>query len=195
MEKTEKDEFLIDKIRNGDRKSEEELYNKYRKIVTKHIVTKFPFNYDTDDDVSEILIKIFESISDYDKEKSKFLTWVMKITNHHMIDKSRSSTYSVINNTSLLESDDRGMITTNTSDMGVCGVGCFYSTTSLSDSIETNDSLDFIENKIGVKDFHLLNMKYGEGFNYNEMAEEMRTSSSTISNRVNYVKSKLKKGK
>ena len=47
MGKTEKDEYLIDKIKNGDRKAEESLYDKYRKIITKHIVNKYPFNYYT----------------------------------------------------------------------------------------------------------------------------------------------------
>ena len=58
MEKTEKDEFLINKIKGGDRKSEEFLYDKYRKIITRYIVNKYPFNYETDDDVSDILIGI-----------------------------------------------------------------------------------------------------------------------------------------
>ena len=63
--------------------------------------------------------------------------------------------------------------------------------------METNDLLDFISNKIGIKDFHLLNMKYGQGYDYKDMEKEMKMSSSTISNRVNYVRSKLKgkKGK
>jgi DNA-directed RNA polymerase specialized sigma24 family protein len=38
-------------------------------------------------------------------------------------------------------------------------------------------------------------MKYGEGYDYKDMEKEMGVSSTTISNRVNYVKSKLKRGK
>ena len=60
---------------------------------------------------------------------------------------------------------------------------------------EDNDALSFISNKIGLQDFHLLNMKYKEGYDYKEMESEMKISSSTISNRVNYIKSKIKKGK
>ena len=61
------------------------------------------------------------------------------------------------------------------------------------EDIENKDTLSFISTKIGLKDFHLLNMKYSEGYDYNEMEKEMRMSSSTISNRVNYLKSKIKK--
>ena len=57
---------------------------------------------------------------------------------------------------------------------------------------ENKDALSFISNKVGLQDFHLLNMKYSEGYDYKEMEQEMKMSSSTISNRVNYVRSKIK---
>jgi len=196
MEKTEKDEFLINKIKGGDRKSEEFLYDKYRKIITRYIVNKYPFNYETDDDVSDILIKIFENIDKFDINKSKFNTWVINLTTNHMIDKSRSTNYWNTLNTDSLNADDSGKITfTTTTD----NVSTIFSVTPTSlfnsDNVEINDSLDFIENKIGMQDFHLLNMKYKEGYDYNEMAKEMRTSSHTLSNRISYIKNKLKKGK
>ena len=122
MEKTEKDESIINKIINGDRKAEENLYNRYRKILTKFIVNKYPSNYDTDDDVSDILIKVFTSIKNYDKNKSQFNTWVINVAQNHMIDKSRSSTFNVINNSDTYCADDTGVITTTSMD-------CFYSAT------------------------------------------------------------------
>ena len=61
--------------------------------------------------------------------------------------------------------------------------------------MENKEALSFISNKIGIEDFHLLNMKYNEGYDYNEMEKEMKMSSNTISNRVSYVRSKLRKKK
>jgi DNA-directed RNA polymerase specialized sigma24 family protein len=36
-------------------------------------------------------------------------------------------------------------------------------------------------------------MKYVQGYNYCEIGKEFNTTSSTISNKVNYIKTKLKK--
>ena len=194
MERTEKDESLINKIINGDRKAEEILYSRCKKLITKFIVNKYPFNYDTEDDVSDILIKIFERINTFDSEKSQFNTWVVNISNNHMIDKSRKLTYTMITNTNYFSSDDTGKISLDSFN----DTSCFVTPTtsfSVDNSLEINDSLNYIENKIGIQDFHLLNMKYKEGYDYEEMATEMRVSSSTLSNRVNYIKSKLKRGK
>jgi len=66
-------------------------------------------------------------------------------------------------------------------------------TPSPDQEMENQDALNFISNKVGLQDFHLLNMKYSQGYDYNEMEKEMKVSSSTLSNRVNYVRSKLRK--
>jgi DNA-directed RNA polymerase specialized sigma24 family protein len=36
-------------------------------------------------------------------------------------------------------------------------------------------------------------MKYLQGYDYNEIGKEFNVSSSTVSNKVNYIKTKLKK--
>jgi RNA polymerase sigma-70 factor (ECF subfamily) len=188
----EEDGILIKKIISGDRKAQEELYNRYKKIVTKQIVNKYPFNRDTDDDVSEVLIRVFEKLKSYDETKAKFITWVLNITENYMIDKSRSSSFQLNNNSSTYMTLDDGAITLTSSS----SPKCFYSTSITPDlNFENEDALDFIYDKIGIQDFHLLNMKYGEGYDYKDMEKEMGVSSTTISNRVNYVKSKLKRGK
>jgi DNA-directed RNA polymerase specialized sigma24 family protein len=38
-------------------------------------------------------------------------------------------------------------------------------------------------------------MKYVQGYDYNEIGKEFNLTSSTISNKVNYIKTKLKKDK
>lgn len=195
-----KDTNLIRGIKSGDKKSEQQLYNKYRKIVDSYLKIKYPNNIEHDDNVSEILIKIFENIDQYDKKRAKFRTWVTKVANNYMIDNARKNENNPIQ--ASLDSVDGSLsfyttTDTTTGDLSVNTTNCFTTPISFTsqpdEQMETNDSLDFISNKIGIKDFHLLNMKYGQGYDYKDMEKEMKMSSSTISNRVNYVRSKLKK--
>ena len=58
---------------------------------------------------------------------------------------------------------------------------------------EIADSLKYISSQIESTDFHMLKMKYCDGYNYNEISKEFNITSTTVSNRVNYIKTKLKK--
>jgi RNA polymerase sigma factor (sigma-70 family) len=58
---------------------------------------------------------------------------------------------------------------------------------------ENNSSISYISTQISPQDFTLLDMKYVQGYDYCEIGKEFNVTSSTISNRVNYIKTKLKK--
>lgn len=189
---------LIQSILDGDEKSEKVLYNKYRKIVEDYLKSKYPNNSNIDDDVSEILIKIFMSLPSYNFKKSKFKSWVFTIAKNHMIDKSR--TFDVLCNTFTLD-DVNGTITVNNNDeeyysssttnLSPENINASYTTSYITD-FENCDAVNHIFNQVESCDFTLLNMKYSEGYNYNEIGMEFNMTSNTISNRVNYVKSKIK---
>lgn len=199
-----KDIILVQDIKNGDIHAQEKLYYKYKKRIDKYLSIKYPNDKDHDDSVSEILIKIFENINQFDNKRAKFHTWATKIANNYMIDKARKN--------------ENNPIQARYDTTSMDGSLCIYSSSPTSDidltvgsttindfqprsfsqpdtQMENKDALDFISNRIGIKDFHLLNMKYKEGYDYKEIENEMKLSSSTASNRVNYVRSKLKKGK
>lgn len=200
-----KDTVLIQGIKDGNKKYENLLYEKYKKRIGKYLKHKYPSDREIEDNISEILIKIFEKIDQFDKGRSKFYTWVINITKNFMVDKSRKNlnnpvqvSFDSANDGSLsLYSSDLSSDTNNltvgfssTSNITPC------SSHSLPDQdMENKEALSFISNKIGIEDFHLLNMKYNEGYDYNEMEKEMKMSSNTISNRVSYVRSKLRKKK
>ena len=84
---------LITKVINGCRKSEELLYNKYRKLITNFINRSYPNDHDVEDDASDILMKIIENLRSYDPNSAQFNTWVMCITKNHMIDKFKKIKY------------------------------------------------------------------------------------------------------
>lgn len=201
----EKDIVLIKQIKNGNKKAEETLYKKYSKIIKKYLSNKYSNQIDLDDNVSEILIKIFENINCFDKKKSSFQTWVINIAKNYMIDQSRtqffklkynSGTYTISNDGSI----NVGFTTENYSNNVTLKNTCYSYTIAQNYELpnvflETSDSINFISNNTNPNDYHLLTMKYKEGYNYNEMETEMGVSSSTLSNRINYIKTKLKKTK
>jgi DNA-directed RNA polymerase specialized sigma24 family protein len=53
--------------------------------------------------------------------------------------------------------------------------------------------VSFISTQISPNDFALLDMKYVQGYDYKEIGSEFQLTSSTVSNKINYIKTKLKK--
>lgn len=186
---------LIAETLNGSNSAQSELYRLYKKKIDLFLSNKYGNKDDHADDVSEILIKIFESLNKYDSEKSKFDTWVYMIAKNYMIDKSRKMKplyVSFTSNTFNIDNMVNGTTTTNTSSLDMLEPPSYLS--SPHDTLETNDSLDFISNKIGIDEFSMLSMKFKEGYSYDEIAKEFNSDESKISNKVNYTRSKIKKG-
>ena len=182
----------------GNLEAEEILYEKYKKIITDFLGKKYSLFNDVEDDVAEILIKVFMNISTYDVTKSKFKSWVFNIAKNHIIDKWRNNgTISLTgsNTTCTISTEDallNSCITTSTAMIGTCGT---FTTFNCCAGIEFENcsSINHISNQLSPQDFTLLDMKYVQGYNYTEIGSEFNVSSSTISNRVNYIKTKLKK--
>ena len=57
---------------------------------------------------------------------------------------------------------------------------------------EISDSLNYVSNQMNPNDFSMFTMK-NIGYNYNEIGMEFNISSQTISNRLNYIRTKIKK--
>lgn len=196
------------KIISGDQVAQETFYNKYKKIVKDFIRSKYPKLNDTDDYVADILIKVFYSLDKYDQEKSSVKSWVLVITKHYMIDVWRTKAANGTFCNSSLSISNNGMATgqltvngtpigwadeaTITTSMSSFGTGSF--TTSNADcEFENCNTVCYLSTQLSPMDFSLLNMKYVQGYDYNEIGKEFNLTSSTVSNRINYVKTKLKK--
>lgn len=167
---------LINGIKNGDRKCRERVYKIFRKTVFSFLIKKYPNNKDIDDDTSEIMIKIFERIEKYDSEKSKFNTWVINIANHHMIDKWKK------NKLDMQNFDDLGILTMNISN---------HTMNSAIDNLNYDSTLNQLSNKIDEQCMDMVQMKYS-GYSYNEIAVKFNVTASQVSNKLNYIKKKMK---
>ena len=183
---------------NGNPGAQETVYNKYRKIVKDYILGKYGTYYDIDDDVSEIMIKVFLNLESFDSTKAKFKSWVITISKNYIIDKWRSRgtvTFTLTDNPnySLTSCDysnscySGNLVTTNS--VGITNADC----NSTSCTFENCNTINYISTQLSPSDYTLLDMKYVQGYNYNEIGSEFQVTSSTVSNRINYIKTKLKK--
>ena len=163
---------------NGNREAQKIIYNKYKKIIYNFIKSKYKQYSDIDDDISEIIIKVFLNLDNYDNSKSEFKTWVLTITKNYMIDKWRCS--NELSQSSTLSPENNEQIIYNN-----------YMTTN--DDFENNNSINFISSQLSSSEYMLLDMKYLQGYNYNEIGQEFNLTSNTVSNKVNYIKTKIKK--
>jgi RNA polymerase sigma factor (sigma-70 family) len=196
----QEDTELIQESLNGKAKAQEILYNKYSEIVKDFIRKKYSSYHDIEDDVSEIMIKVFTKLDGFDAEKSRFKSWVISITKNHMVDKWRCNTITLTSGNSCsfsitADNFSPNTVYSSTSDDTMVLNNSNVFTTRSCDNIEfeNRNSITHISNQLTSQDFTLLNMKYVLGYNYNEIGKEFNVTSSTISNRVNYIKTKLKK--
>lgn len=188
----------------GNQKAEEILYEKYKIIIHNYLKSKYPKNQDIDDDVSEVMIKAIMNLEKYDINKSKFKSWIFSIAKNHMIDKWRTNTisltgsninciysYSTTGDFDLNVTNNTVSNNTNMIDINNCSYTTSYCTADY--DYENCSSISYISTQLTPQDFTLLDMKYVQGYNYNEIGVEFNLTSSTVSNRINYIKTKLKK--
>lgn len=186
----------------GNHQAEETFFKKYQKIVKHYLSTKFPKinTDDLDDCVSMILIDVFYRLNKYNPEKSSVRTWVLIIAKHFMIDRWRSTnacTTTILPasaNVSLTSCDITnshfGTATCTNNSHAIVTNCCNYSTSC---NFENSNAISYISSQLSPVDFTLLDMKYVQGYDYKEIGSEFQLTSSTVSNKINYIKTKLKK--
>ena len=180
----EKDIENIQKVLKGDKKSEKHIYEKYSKIV-KDYIRRQSTSLEIDDDVADIMIKVFSNLQIYDENKSSFKSWVIGIAKNHMIDKWRKN--DVLSGTFNID------LTNDTLTVSNNNVDNTFTVNNTTSCYDTTNAISYISSQMSVTDFTMLNMKYMQGYSYCEIGLEFNTTSSTVSNRVNYIKSKIKK--
>ena len=201
MNTDQEDIILIQGVIVNNTESQNKLYDKYTKYVKNFLRKNYTAYYDLDDDVSEIMIKIFTGIKSFDIKKSSFTSWVCTIAKNHMIDKWRANdiSYMLTTNTSGNYITSSLTYSDNTSNMdnnfviNSSGTNTFTTSSySASCEYEISNTTSFITSQLSSCDCAFLEMKYIYGYDYCEIGNEFNISSTTVSNRVNYIKNKLK---
>jgi len=183
--------ILIQNTLNGNPQAQEKLYNKYKKLIMNFLKAKY--SQSDIDDVSEIMIKIFINLKLFDNTKSKFSSWVFSIAKNYMIDKWRSNATFSAENINYITTNDCISTSNNSNYITSTNINNLEFITNYNMEFENNNSINYISKQLSPEEFTLLDMKYVQGYDYCEIGKEFNVSSSTISNRVNYIKTKLKK--
>jgi RNA polymerase sigma factor (sigma-70 family) len=184
---TENSKIIQNILNGGDLEAQNHLYEICKNNIEAYLKYKYPKYIDYDDDVSEIITKIFDNLNLFDQNRSNLKTWIISITNNHIIDKWRDNKISSIkqnkkNNQTISEDINETFFSSS-------------STTQTNKNIdfETKDLVNYLYSQISYPDCELLDMKYVQGYTHEEIGNKFNLSSATISNRINYIKSKLKK--
>lgn len=184
-------EKLISETINGDKLAQSKLYLIYKNKINLFLKKKYGNKSDYNDDISEIIFKIFNKLKNFDSTKSNFDTWVITIAKNYMIDKCKKKKPHYVSfisdnqssdNFDYHEDDIYQMIEPTSDDK------------TPYELLELNDSMKHISNQLTIVDFSMLSMRYIDGYTYKEIAKEFRSNDMKISNRIYNIKSKIKKG-
>lgn len=158
----------------GDVLHQDLLYKTYKKKLTGYIKNYYDVKEeDVEDIVSEILVKVFLGLKNFNEKKSIFNTWVINIAKNHMVDLWRKNEISMVYNDDYY-SDDNSVATID-----------------IDFKESYRDRHDFLKN-LTINECELLEMKYEYGFTYEDIGLYTQMSASTIANKVNYIKTKIK---
>lgn len=82
---------MIKIYENADTARQERIYIEFKDKVTRYVRGKIGSEYDSEDVVSDVFVKVFNGISDFDENKAKLSTWIYTITRNAVIDYFRVS--------------------------------------------------------------------------------------------------------
>lgn len=195
LKKYETDEELLEKIKKGDEKAENELLSRYKYLVVKISRGYFIVGGDLEDLVQEGMIGLYKAIKAYTNEKeASFKTFAVLCIKHQIQTAIK-------------------MANTN-KNKPLSSAVSFQSFTENS----ANESLDYLpielvledtpaEKVINKENFNLLKEKikstlsplelkvlnlYLQGYSYKEISSTLNVSSKSIDNSLSRIKSKLK---
>ena len=173
MSSTEK-EMIQKIITTNNYFDQKEFYDKYKKIVKDYLNTKYPNNGEIDDDVSEIMIKVFFGLKSYDSTKTKLKTWVINVAKNHMIDKWRAN---------------KNIEKINIIDINI------DSSSSFIDDFENTNVLNCLSSMINPVDYNILNLKYFYGYELKEIEDQFNMNSGDAWGKIKKIKYKIQKNK
>ena len=160
---------LVNGVLLGDRKAEKLFYEKYKEVVYKYIKFKFPVNSEIEDDVSDIMIKIFVGLKSFNGEKTKLNTWIINVAKNHMIDKWRVVKPTMVSGYDLVVDTTDG------------------------ENFDAIDLISHISGSTDSNDYFLLNLKYFDGYKLSEIGNEFNLTPSKVLNKISNIKAKIKK--
>jgi len=184
ISRQDRDVELLNSILNDNNsKANNELYSYYTEEIKKHIKKKFKLtNEDSEDLTSDTVVKMLSNLKEYDSDKSNFKTWVLTIAENTTINfknKLSNRTEHFVYN-QIEDIDKNHFIEIPCQD-------------NFEEKFATDNTLNYITSDLDHESERMIKMKYVEGYSHNEIGQVYSLTSSTVSNKINYTKSKLHK--
>jgi len=178
----QEDNLLIEQIiKHNDQKASNKLYDWYYKEVKTYIKKKFSklSSDDVDDLSADAITKSFVSLTTYDSKKSTFKTWIYTIAENVVLDFSRKLENRIDKvHYHYLEDADKQNFEIPLSD-------------SYEELYSVKQTFNHLVSNLDDQTQGMIKKKYVEGYSHNEIGEMYSLTSSTVSNKINYAKSKL----
>lgn len=178
------DILLIEQIiKHNDQKASNKLYNWYYKEVKTFIKKKFSklSSEDVEDLSADAITKSFVSLTLFDSKRSSFKTWIHTIAENVVIDFTRKLENRVDKvHYHYLEDADRQKFEIPLSE-------------NYEESYSAKQAVNYMVSNLDDQTHDMIKKKYVEGYSHNEIGEIYSLTSSTVSNKILYAKSKLSK--
>lgn len=82
---------MIKIYENADTARQERIYIEFKDKVARYVRGKIGNEHDSEDVVSDVFVKVFNGLSDFDENKASLSTWIYTITRNAVIDYFRAS--------------------------------------------------------------------------------------------------------
>lgn len=82
---------MIKIYENADTARQERIYFEFKDRVARYVRGKIGNEHDSEDVVSDVFVKVFNGLSDFDENKASLSTWIFTITRNAVIDYFRAS--------------------------------------------------------------------------------------------------------
>ncbi len=180
----QEDNILIEQIiRHNDQKASNKLYEFYYKEVRTFIKKKFSklSSDDVDDLSADAITKSFVSLTTFDSKKSSFKTWIYTIAENVVLNfnKKLENRIDKVHYHYLEDADNKNF------DIPFGE--------NLEENYSTEQAVNYAVSNLDNDTHDMIKKKYVEGYSHYEIGELYSLSSSTVSNKINYAKSKLNK--
>ncbi|MCK4352351.1 sigma-70 family RNA polymerase sigma factor [candidate division WOR-3 bacterium] len=163
---SKKNHDFITRLKNGDKRAFEELFKGYKNMIYT-IVNRMVFNKERVNDLTaDIFLKIYQNIQHFD-ERSKFSTWMYRITYNHCLDYIRAAKRDPLESYEPIDT----MYNLSSKKMGV---------DTMVLKKEREGVLHKIVDTMPEKYRMVLNFYYFEDISYNEISEIMGIPIGTV---------------
>lgn len=193
--KTKTDEELLDYIKNGDEKAENEIFGRYKDLVTKISRGYFIVGGDLEDLIQEGMIGLYKAIKGYVENKdASFKTFAVVCIKHQIqtaIKKANTNKNKPLSSAVSFQSFTVGKANEN---LDFLPIELVLNTTPAEKIIDKENYERLKQNirsSLSDLEYKVLNL-YLSGFSYKEISKNLNISNKSIDNSLTRIKLKLK---